>query len=487
MNTNKFYSKCFENIFSNKIFFKYYKEKKKYSDLKIFYKKFLEKIKFKERLKIVTFSDKSFEMYSTVASIFLSNNIWIPLSNNLPVDRIIKILKLSKPEIIIISENSNFLKNRIFISSVKKLKINLVLYDQINKISENKIVLNKKKIKNKNLSMIFFTSGSTGDPKGVCITYESFISCFEAKKKFLYKNKKGLIFGDYHDSSFVISLVIFFPCLYLGAIISPSQNLLENLNPTDHIEKNNINVLITVPSTINRISSFLRRRNLKANIEILVMCGEPFSLKLAKYIFKSINPKKLYNFYGSTEVSPWIFYHLCNKQDLKKYLSEDFMPVGKPLGDTKIKIINQELLVSGSLLSKGYINQEQNKNVFEIYNGIRWYRTSDQVKIYKNKYFIKGRMDKVIKIQGYRVDLNDIEKNLRKIKGVDDAIAYLRKTGKSQILLSAIKSKKIKNEDYLLNNIAKKLPNYMIPKKFKIYKDFPLNRSGKIDRKKLAV
>ena len=115
------------------------------------------------------------------------------------------------------------------------------------------------------------------------------------------------------------------------------------------------------------------------------MCGEPFSLKLAKYIFKSINPKKLYNFYGSTEVSPWIFYHLCNKQDLKKYLSEDFMPVGKPLGDTKIKIINQELLVSGSLLSKGYINQDQNKNVFEIYNGIRWYRTSDQVKIYKNK------------------------------------------------------------------------------------------------------
>ena len=106
------------------------------------------------------------------------------------------------------------------------------------------------------------------------------------------------------------------------------------------------------------------------------------------------------------------------------------MPVGKPLGDTKIKIINQELLVSGSLLSKGYINQEQNKNVFEIYNGIRWYRTSDQVKIYKNKYFIKGRMDKVIKIQGYRVDLNDIEKNL-KIKGVDDAIAYLRKTEKN--------------------------------------------------------
>ena len=52
------------------------------------------------------------------------------------------------------------------------------------------------------------------------------------------------------------------------------------------------------------------------------------------------------------------------------------------------------------------------------------------------------------------------------------------------MLLSAIKSKKIKNEDYLLNNIAKKLPNYMIPKKFKIYKDFPLNEVEKLTEKK---
>ena len=74
------------------------------------------------------------------------------------------------------------------------------------------------------------------------------------------------------------------------------------------------------------------------------------------------------------------------------------MPVGKPLGKTKIKILNQELLVSGPMLSDGYIEKKQNKDVFVFHNGVRWYRTSDQIVLFKGKYFIKGRMDKVVKI-----------------------------------------------------------------------------------------
>ena len=181
MNANSFYSKCFNNIYSNKVFFKYYNNIKRYSELKFFYNKFLNLIKNKERLKIITFSDKSFEMYAATASIFLSNNIWIPLSSNLPLNRIIKIFELSKPDILIVSKNSLLLKNKLLLSSIKNLKIKIISYNEINNVKENKKNFPKKKIKSKNLSMIFFTSGSTGDPKGVCITYQSFVSCFEAK------------------------------------------------------------------------------------------------------------------------------------------------------------------------------------------------------------------------------------------------------------------------------------------------------------------
>ena len=487
MNINSFYYKCYKNIFSSKVFFKYYDSTKKYSDLKIFYAKFLKIIKNKERLKVVTLSDKTFEMYASIASIFFSNNIWIPVSANLPTKRLIKIFEISKPNILIVNKKSTLLKIKLFSNHLKKNKIRVITYEQINATNhyEKKIV--KKEIREGQLSMIYFTSGSTGSPKGVCITYNSFISCFDSYKKIVYKDEKNLVFGDYHDSSFVISLNIFIPCLYYGGIISPSQNLIENLDPSKHIQDNGVNVLITVPSTINRISSVKNNNRLKFNIKAMIMCGEPFSIKLAKYIFRYVEPKNLYNFYGATEVSSWIFSHKCKKSDVKNLLSQQFMPVGMPLSKTKIKILNDELLVAGPMLSDGYLEKYQNEEAFLKIKGVRWYKTSDQIILYDKKYFIKGRIDKVVKIQGYRVDLNDIENNLRKINVVEDVIVYLKKKFNSQILLCAIKSKNLKKEDYIIKKLSEKLPNYMIPKKVRIYKNFPLNRSGKTDRKKIMI
>ena len=207
MFSKKFISKCYDNLDSNKIFYKYFEEQKKYSDLKIFFQKFKSVVK-KERLKIVTFSDKSFEMYACVASIFLSNNIWIPLSLKVPLDRLKKILAISKPNLIITADNFTYLSNKKFKMFCKKNNIEILHYKTINNSNaQNKTFF--PQIKYKNLSMIFFTSGSTGDPKGVCITYENFITCFKSKEKILYSNNKDLVFGDYHDPSFVISLVIF--------------------------------------------------------------------------------------------------------------------------------------------------------------------------------------------------------------------------------------------------------------------------------------
>ena len=96
--------------------------------------------------------------------------------------------------------------------------------------------------------MIFFTSGSTSDPKGVAISYKSFIySAFQQIKNLNYK-KNSEIFSDYHDSSFVMSLNIIFPAMYLSSCISPITDYYDRINPIDHIKRNKVSVLITVPS-----------------------------------------------------------------------------------------------------------------------------------------------------------------------------------------------------------------------------------------------
>lgn len=486
MDEKNFIKRCFKNLEKKNIFYKYYDEKKNYLELKVFFQKF-KKIISSKRIKIVTFSDKSFEMYASIISIFLSNNIWVPLSLSLPIDRLIKILQASKVKIIISEKNLKIFQNVKLKRFIKKNRIMILTYDEINHCnSEVYQNLSIPKFNYNEISMIYFTSGSTGNPKGVPITYRNFISCFFSKKRILYKNSKKLIFGDYHDPSFVISLVILFPCFYLGSTISPSKNMFETLNPSNHIYSNNVNTLITVPSTINRIKDDIKSSNLLRNMSKIIMCGEPFRLDLAKFILDKLKPKELYNFYGSTEVSPWIFYHRCSRKDLMIYKKFDLVPVGVPLKNVKVKIDKNELIVSGPVVTDGYLDSKQNLDTFFNHDGKVWYKTKDQVEIFKNKYFIKGRIDKVVKIHGYRVDLGDIEINIRKIKNIDEVIVFIKKIKNKKVLSCAIKSNLKFDKEFLLKNLSKSLPNYMIPKNISFYKKFPLNRSGKIDRKKIT-
>ena len=163
------------------------------------------------------------------------------------------------------------------------------------------------------------------------------------------------------------------------------------------------------------------------------------------------------------------------------------MPVGIPLQNIKVKILNNELVVSGPVLSPGYLNSKDDKDIFFKDKKNFWYRTKDQVEIYKKKYFIKGRVDSVVKIQGYRIDLGDVEKNLRGFKNIDDALVYLKSINNKKILCCVIKSRYNLKKIELIKKLSNKVPNYMVPQRFKVYKTFPLNRSGKIDRNKIMI
>ena len=166
-----------------------------------------------------------------VISIIFSGKAWIQISPNIPLTRIKKILKISKCKF---GFYDNSFKNRNIIS---KININLYEPDKIYEKKYKKKINSISKINPNKTAMIFFTSGSTSDPKGVAISYKSFVySAFQQIKNLDYK-KNNEIFSDYHDNSFVMSLNVIFPAMYLASSISPITNYVDKINPVDHLKK----------------------------------------------------------------------------------------------------------------------------------------------------------------------------------------------------------------------------------------------------------
>ena len=186
----------------------------------------------------------------------------------------------------------------------------------------------------------------------------------------------------------------------------------------------------------------------------------------------------------------WVFYHKCKKNDLISFKKDNLVPIGKPFDGNIVRIEkNSELVVKSKTISNGYLDSKLNsKFIFSKSNNT--FYTSDKVIKKCGVYLCKGRIDKMVKISGYRVEISEVEANFYKLKFIRQCVVYLRKKdGYNFTLCAAVslsKKDKKNNETLIRYQLKKYLPSYMIPKKINIYKSLPLNINGKIDRKRFS-
>lgn len=423
---------------------------------------------------------KSIETLSLIFSIAGANKAYLPLDFNSPLSRIQKIISVAQIKFIF-SDLSR--KN-----DLESLGYNL--YSAINSnwaLFRNELVCEREV--HTDLAYVLFTSGTTGIPKGVCVSDRAAFDFIHWATDQLELNAQH-VFSSVAPFHFDLSVFDIFASVKSGAklILFNSLQIAQPAFLVDTIKKHSISVWYSTPTTLRLMVEFGNyTQESSASLQHIIFAGESYpSSEFVKLQHNSTNKARFYNWYGPTETN------VCTSFSVPQgnWNPEQALPIGRAtrqyeskISDGDIEGTSQgELLMSGTSLMNGYLNNEQaNQHAFVFIDGKKWYKTGDLVEWQSGELVFKGRYDRMIKRNGYRIELNEIEVGLQSCAGLLFAAVvavHLPESVKIAAFVSGI------NESDLIAlraELMKVLPAYMIPDKFIILDNIPLNSSQKTD------
>jgi amino acid adenylation domain-containing protein len=352
-----------------------------------------------------------------------------------------------------------------------------------------------------NQAYILFTSGTTGIPKGVPVSRNNLNSFLEAVFSGSISISADDRFMQVFDLTFDLSVYSLLVPLIAGATLySLPKKGVRYTAAIAMIEEHKITHVLTVPSFVSLLRPYFSEIRLP-QIRTWLFCGEALKADMVQEWMTCLPNAQVFNVYGPTEAT--IF---CSASQIEagKVIKEHhgIVSIGKPFSGVRFIILDEEgneagigvsgeLCISGKQTTTGYLgNEELNRTAFvELPMGggqELFYRTGD-LAYYDEAgdfYFI-GRKDTQIKIQGFRVELGEIENAANKQDGVMESVALAEPDKRGfPVIYLFLRGSTIQKEG-LINSLRLLLPEYMMPRQVWIMDDFPLNLNGKIDKNEL--
>lgn len=438
------------------------------------------------RTNIVVLGRRSPSYIVMLSGIWYANCCCVPIDTELPIDRIRTILEQTHSDIVIYDDYYREQAESLPL----KHRINLDEFDY-DGFSEDDPDIMKRKYLDEDAACIYFTSGTSGVPKGSVICHRSLINLAEGLCDDLEYGEDEILAGQ-TPLYYVASLHDIMPAFKnaYSVFLIPANILMFPKTVIQFLAENKVTVLSMVPSILSHIASYgnVSEKELPYMRKIL-FGGEIISVSVIEKWKKACHSCDFYYCYGLTETTTTACFW---KVDNNKLMHDDEVPIGNALRNVDIFLLDEEgnlaqegeICFRGACLAKGYYGEEELTEKFfcnnpnNPYYHEKIYRTGDMGKYNEDGQIIfKGRRDYQIKVMGHRIELNDIENTVLTHKDVNKACCVY----KGKIILyyeGEIEAAELKT--YL----ERKIPKYMMPAKYaKI--QIPLLSNGKMDRKKI--
>ena len=342
---------------------------------------------------------------------------------------------------------------------------------------------------------ILYTSGTTGRPKGVCVTNKNVCHYVEAFANEFHPTEKDIML-QYSVCSFDIFVEEVFASLLNGAAIAiPSDEDKENARSLMvFVERHDVTILSGFPYLLAEMNHLPK---IPSSLRLLISGGDVLR---ASYIENLLDKAEIYNTYGPSETTVATTYYRCNNGGV---LADGTYPIGKAIRNMRIAILDEdgkelphgetgEICIFGDGVSLGYIGDhaEENKAFVTLENGERFYKSGDLGYILPdgNIAFLH-RKDNQIMILGKRVEVAEVESRFYQCNGVEQAIvrAFVDEDGLFYMTAYIVPSDKKVKVSKIRKELAEHLTAFMIPEFIVKMPNIPLNSNGKPDTAKLPV
>jgi len=433
----------------------------------------------------------------SILGIAKAGGIFLPLNLDFPTRYLAQILDKARPGVLIAAREQEEQLRRLLQDFPGQLMV-------LDEVEEGDVADLDLISQPEDGNYIVFTSGSTGEPKAI-------LGCQQSLSHFIHWEIAEFALGEgtrvsqLAPTTFDVSLRdIFAPLLAGGTLCIPKAGVRTNPRQLlDWLAAAQVTLMHCVPSVFRLLVAQLESRegDPLPQLRQVLLAGEPlYGSDVRRWRQRMGERVELVNLYGPSETT---LAKVVNRLSNEPLEPNAIVPIGKPLPNTAVIILKTEQLCSvgeiGEIhiktpfMSKGYYRDEALTQQHFVQNplnpepGDLIYRTGDLGRYLPDRSIeILGRLDRQIKINGIRVELGEIERELRSHPLITQTtVVANRMTGRSQMLVCYYTASELLEPDSLRVRLTQALPGYMVPHFFVQLEKFPLGLNGKVDRKAL--